>query len=640
MTFNSIVADYKRYWSEKFSNLRMDNNIFKNIKQLSNYKKHLELPQIMLTGGTDPTQVNTNIDKANAFANHFVNAHNLTLNMGDDDFGSTVSEYINGAFVGEKITDFANNNMNELSETRENNVSKNFVFIDDVISAIKSRNSKKSYGNDGISNFVLKKIAGKRLCETLLILFNHIINNSYTPRLWREAIIMAIPKPGRDPNIISNYRPISKISCIAKVLEKIQTLKLQSECDNLNIKFDAQYGFRAGRTTCHALFKLTTNIANNLNIGIPTHLVALDFEKAYDTVWIERLIYKMRSLGFGIWLCNYLLNYLKNRTFKVQVGNSISNAYSTPAGIPQGSVISCILFIIYVVDFPMYTGPLRMDTTQFADDTLISVHCENADLVSEELNEYLTIISSYLNKWRIKINTEKCEEIAIVGNIKQTKRNTRKNARKIEIRMNNEVIPKTNNLKYLGIYLSRNFKFNFHVEKIRKKMLAAYFSLKNMFSNRLMEKSIKLLIYKQIIRPIALYGAPIWLQVTGAQINKIALLERKMLRAASQLYRRPDSVKYYANQKIYDECGINPIEKELIERTIKFIDKLYTDGDFRDYVTLNEMNDSYLGNLHYYNSKPPIYIKYLEQKDKLFLNGNEIYYKNLPTLNQFRFPET
>lgn len=413
------------------------------------------MPQIMMEDENSTTQLSTNAEKASAFAKHFMGAHNLTLQMGEDDFSQRVSTYIHETFEARTITNFR---------------------------------------------------------------------------------------------------------------------------DRLNIDFSRQFGFRAGRTTCHALFKLASEIAYNLNDGVPTHMVALDFEKAYDTVWINGFIYKMHFIfGFSQNMCQLLLNLLQNRTYTVHTGGNHSEPYTAPAGIPQGFVLSCLLFIIYVVDFPTHDGALNIKTTQFADDTLLSVQSVLSNRVEEELNDFLTKIAGYLNLWKLKINVNKCDEVAVLGGIKQTNRNVRKNAKLIEIQMNGEIIPKTNNLKYLGIHFSSNFEFNFHTGKIRNKMLAAYFSLKNIFTNRKIDKPVKLLAYKQIIRPIALYGAPIWLQVSKQQINKIALVERKILRASTGLYRRPDSVKFYPNETVYGEAMINTIEREMINKTIKFLDKLALD---------------------------------------------------------------
>lgn len=223
----------------------------------------------------------------------------------------------------------------------------------------------------------------------------------------------------------------------------------------------------------------------------------------------------------------FSLNYLTNRSYRVQVNNTLSSTYVAEAGIAQGSVLSCLLYILYIADFPKHNGNLNIKATQFADDVVLSVQSVLTDMVQIELNDYLNKINEYFIKWKIKINVDKCEEIAIVGNVIQTPQKLRKRAKNIELKIDNKIIKKTEKLKYLGIFFTRNYKFNYHLEYIRKKMIAAFFSLKGIFFNKKIEPKIKLLAYKQIIKPIALYGAPIWLQVSRAQINKIALLERK-----------------------------------------------------------------------------------------------------------------
>lgn len=123
------------------------------------------------------------------------------------------------------------------------------------------------------------------------------------------------------------------------------------------------------------------------------------------------------------------------------------------------------------------------------------------------------------------------------------------------------------------------------------------------------------------------------MQVSKPQMNKIAIIERKILRASSGLYRRPNSVKYFTNEKIYNECDLNPIEKQLLTHTLNFFEKLNINREFWWYL---KYEDEEMEKLHYYNSKPPAYILYLNESDKLFDNDNEIYFNNLPSLYQYR----
>ena len=378
------------------------------------------------------------------------------------------------------------------------------------------------------------------------------------------------------------------------------------------------------------IYKVANEIANNLNNKTPTHLLALDFEKAYDTLWVKGFIYKLLSMGFSLHICKFLFNYLSNRSYKVEVGNSYSYSYIAQAGTPQGSVLSCLIFILYVSDFPTHEGSLNINISQFADDVLISTSTQITCLAQEELNNYLSKIVQYTNKWKIKINTNKCEEIAVVGNRVQTTRRVRKDCRNIRLYLNNEPLKKTTNLKYLGVYISKNFKFNHHLNYIRTKMLAAFFVLKSIFFNRKINPKVKILAYKQIIKSIALYACPIWLQVSKPQIEIISRLERKMLRACCGLYRRPGSVKYFKNSTLYDKCSINPIQSELINYTIRFCGKLYNNNN----LNLREFDN--MENLHYYKSKPPAYIYYLANRNELFHNNELMYYRNLKTIRDYR----
>jgi len=160
-------------------------------------------------------------------------------------------------------------------------------------------------------------------------------------------------------------------------------------------------------------------------------------------------------------------------------------------------------------------------------------------------------------------------------------------------------------------------------------MINAYFLLKPIFFNRKINEKVKLLAYKQIIRSIALYACPIWMQVSKAQIETISLLERKILRSCCGLYRRPGSVKYHKNTTLYNKCNIKPVQNELVRYTLNFCNKLLNENPH-----LYDPNN--MRNLHYYKSKPPSYVIYLFNENELFNNEELLYYKNLKTIHDYR----
>ena len=250
MTYNSIVNDYSTFWEKKFRNLKCDSNVFKNLKQLSSYKKRVNMPNEIFEDN-NATPLIDDLNKANAFAKQFEKANNITLDMGSASFNQHVESTINTRLTNGPIADFSI--VNQLEAANGNTITKTpFVKSSDVLDAINTRNNKKSAGNDKVSNFVLKKMAlSIKFIQKITILLYHIINNSYMPKLWKEAIILPILKPLKDSKIVSSYRPISKLPSLAKVFEKIQANKIEIEIEDLKIDFDNQFGFRRGRTTCH-----------------------------------------------------------------------------------------------------------------------------------------------------------------------------------------------------------------------------------------------------------------------------------------------------------------------------------------------------------------------------------------------------
>lgn len=638
MIYNSIVSDYKKFWERKFKEIKIDQNIFKNIKKFSQYKRNNDMPTTLQINQDDSTLLSTPTDKANAFAKQFESVHKLTANYGDKNFNTTVEKFVNKTFNNNDcLINFSPDFTADLEERNTSEITINkFIKLSELNETIKSRNAKKTVGNDGVSNFMLKKLNSKNFRKAICVLFNHIINLSYMPKKWKEGIIVPIQKPGKNGKYVTNYRPICKLSCISKLLGKLKAKKIENNCTKLKLDFSRQFGFRPGTTTCHALLKITNNIAKHLNAKIPSFLVALDFEKAYDTLWIHGFIYKIYVIfGLDFHICKFLFHYLIDRSYKVQIGNAYSNVYWVEAGTPQGAVLSCLIYILNVLDFPLYVnGILLIEIVQYADDILIIAHTKNAALAESEINKYLNEIIKYLNKWKIKINVGKCEQLAVIGNYKQTERSVRSNAKNITIVMNGKIIPKTKTLKYLGLLISADFKFNQHIKYLLEKACKIYLSLKGILFNKNIKNEIKLLIYKQIIRPIIMYASVIWMHVSKAQIEKIKICERKFLRTCTGIRRRINSVKYYSNKKLYEKSNIIEIDSYIVNQAIKFFEKIKNaDTDLKNIFQYN-IND--LERLNYYNTRPPIYLEYLNATNQLFNNNQLLYFNNLPTIHQFR----
>ncbi|GFX50266.1 RNA-directed DNA polymerase from mobile element jockey [Trichonephila clavipes] len=279
--------------------------------------------------------------------------------------------------------------------------------------------------------------------------------NGYFPPAWKHAIITLLPKPGKDAKFATNCRPISLLSSIGKIFEKIILTRIQEHTDNNSLIPDFQHGFRSETSTNHQLLRLTNRVINEFNNGDTTEGAFLDVEKAFDRVWHDGLIFKMTKLNFPPYIIHLIYSYLSDRTFQIKTSATLSRIGAVSAGSPQGSILSPILYNIYTHDFP--TTP-TVDVCLFADDAAIIAQACNPDMVRRYLQQYLKKLQTWLRKWRIKINVAKSQAIIF---IKGQYRN-----RLQELKLFRSNIPWVREVEYLGVTLDSKLTFNSHINKI------------------------------------------------------------------------------------------------------------------------------------------------------------------------------
>ncbi|KAL7646845.1 UNVERIFIED_CONTAM: hypothetical protein RMT77_002101 [Armadillidium vulgare] len=243
----------------------------------------------------------------------------------------------------------------------------------DVTSAISELNTKKAYGPDGILPVVLKTCASE-LAPCLGKLFRLCLSTSTFPSCWKRALIQPVPKKG-DPSQPSNYRPISLTSVLSKVFESILNRKIWKHLNSSNLISDRQYGFRKKRSTGDLLSLLYDSWSSALRHFGESFAVALDISKAFDRVWRKALISKLPSFGIYPSLCDLLSDFLSGRSIAAVVDGHRSSFKSINSGVPQGSVLSPTLFLLFINDLLSVTSsPIH----SYADDSTLhySFHFE------------------------------------------------------------------------------------------------------------------------------------------------------------------------------------------------------------------------------------------------------------------------
>lgn len=644
MIDNSLSHCINKSWNMKLNNIKHDCHMFKNINSILGIKNHPTIPNFVIpfnqiqnthSSNNEPILVSNNKDKANALGTQFAKVHKQNNNMGDIKFTHNIEDSVyqwltaistttNHTFL-EPVTQFSNENKSRRIRPIHNILTN----IKEITKLAKDLNCKKSCGIDEIPNIVIKKLPAKAF-ETLCIIYNNCLNISYFPQSWKFAKILPIPKPNKTPSNIVNFRPISLLPCLGKLFERIILKRLIKEMNTHPVIPDCQFGFRPQHSTVHAIITLKEDIVRSLIRNEKTVACSIDIEKAFDTVWSNGLIWKMKyKYEFSDGLCLIVRNFLKNRYFNVEINTTTSNTFPIAEGVPQGAILSPVLFNIFMSDIPQN---FRENTKliQYADDTIIYNTDQNIQVSNSRLNTDLKIVNEYFNRWKIKINVEKCEAIIFRNSSPTCGKNIRQIERGVKVVIDGISVAITKKIKYLGIVLTNLLKNNLQLKHAVKKANAAKSLLYPVLNaqNKL-NQTIKLTCYKQLIRPQFLYGFPLWFDISSNQMEIIKRIERKCLRQCLNIVRTPDNFKYVKNEILYQKSNITEIDHYLINNALKIINNLefIENGLIQNISYLN--NDQYFVDaLRLQKRIPPTSLVYLNKVGKLYNHENElIYYK-------------
>lgn len=392
--------------------------------------------------------------------------------------------------------------------------------VDEIKHVIRNLKNSKAPGLDGINNSLLKQLP-QRGIEFLKFIVNSCLSLSYFPNCWKHAKVIALHKPGKPTNNPNSYRPISLLSSISKILERIILKRITQHTEANEIIPEQQCGFRAKRSTTFQINNVLNNARDNLNQQKSTGMIFLDVEKAFDRVWHKGLLYKMIKLNFPIGITKMVESFLHERTFAVCIEGQFSDRANISYGLPQGAVLSPTLYNIYTYDIIEETTP---EMTLFADDTAIYHSATKADDVIEALKSKGKKVQAYMRKWKISINKEKTQGLYIT-------RRRKKELPGESINIFNEDIKWSSNIKYLGMVIDKKISLKKHIDYVAQRADTALRLLYPLISrtSKLCTYN-RLLLYKLAIRPIFTYGCPAFEGIAKSQISKLQIIQNKFLR--------------------------------------------------------------------------------------------------------------
>jgi len=382
----------------------------------------------------------------------------------------------------------------------------------EVRSLILTLKPHKAPGEDGITAPLLKAFSRKALVY-LTMLINACLLLHHFPACWKNAVTIFLHKPGKDGRHPGNYRPISLLRLLSKILEKVIVVRLLEEASRLEAIPVFQHGFTPGRSTTTQLQRVIDIIVSHLNMRRSTVLVCLDLSKAFDSVWHHGLLYKLHRAGFSLGIIRILYSYLTNRTYQPRVGQTLGPHRPVRCGVPQGSVLGPHLFNLYTADIPT---PPHTTLAICADDTAIIAASMNTARARDLAQDALDTTCAFYRRWLLQNNAGKTSAMIFGKGFY---------SRPQALTHNGTTIPWTSSLTYLGLRLDSRLSFAGHIRATASKAQKARGALLPLIRCRgSLSPELKLRIYNTCLRPIITYGVPVWLPYVST--SSWALLQR------------------------------------------------------------------------------------------------------------------
>ena len=424
---------------------------------------------------------------------------------------------------------------------RTNNRLSEVIFSQEIIAdCISHLDCSKANGPDNISNSLIKLVSAP-LSYALNILFNKIISKGHYPKDWKVAHVVPLYKTG-DPSMPNNYRPISLLSNLSKIFEKIVYNQLYDYFTQNNLLSNNQSGFRTGDGTINRLAHFIDYCNYNISKGYAVPTVFLDISKAFDKVYHKGLLHKLKEMGISGKLFNLLKHYLSFRKQRVIIEGSASGLLNLFAGVPQGSVLGPLLFLVFINDI---VDSLECLSSLFADDTSIYTSLKPLNNVSIHLLQSdLIKIESWAKQWKVSFNPDKTE--MLVFSKTQNKPN-------IKLYFFGRQITVVHQHKHLGIILDDTMNWRPQIESLISKTQLNLNIMKH-FKYIFSRKTLKI-IYNYHVKSIISYG-DILLGKLSIHLSK--LLETIQYQALCTV---SGCVRGTSEAKMREELGWNSLEE-------------------------------------------------------------------------------
>ena len=445
------------------------------------------------------------------------------------------------------------------------------LLIDDneVFLAISSLANNFSTGADGICAIFVKKLK-TYLTRPLTEIFRCSMNSGIIPEDSTKSVIVPVYKPGSLPYLVDSYRPIALTSVIVKILEKIIRKNVIMYLELNDVSFSNQHGFLSEKSTLTNLIETLNYFTKKVDERSNVDALYIDVSKAFDSISHNKLIYKLKKYGFGGIFLLWIENFLTNRTQSVKINSELSPMYISTSGVPQGSILGPLFFILYIdgICEKLTYGRISL----YADDAKIFGEVND---ISEwnRLQDDVFEVNNFLTAWQLKVNPNKSEVIHLGPN----------NAN-LPYNINGEPIQIRNECRDLGIITNNCLSTHSYCKSIVKK--AAWKCKQLSIAFECKTREFKVFIFTTYIRPLLENNTQLWSPHNICDINLIEKIQRRFTKFLPGLWNTPypDRLDILGLQSL--ECRRIIFDLILVYRIIHGLIKL----NFHDFFQFNQNN--------------------------------------------------
>ena len=496
--YSLIKIARKKYFHDKLSrvssNLKQTWNVIKQVISKSQTNHHIHTIKDSQGTYSDPLQI------ANKFNNYFTSI---------------------GPLLAKKVPNLKTSHLHFLTGSYPNNFFLTPTSPSEISSIVCSLSPSRSEGHDGLCITPVKEVIDC-LSHPLAYLCNLSFSTGVFPDSLKIAKVIPIFKTD-DPSNFSNYRPISILSCLSKILEKLVHSRLSKFLTKFEILNHQQYGFRQHHSTYMAVLDLVSKIFQGFEKNEFTIGIFVDLKKAFDTVDHSVLIDKLDFYGIrGIPLA-WFASYLSNRKQFVQIDTISSITQPIKCGVPQGSVLGPLLFILYIND--LFHSSSFLSFILFADDTNIFFSHKDINTLFDTVNTELNTVSSWFNANKLTLHPDKTKFILFFPPRKKISETN------IRISINGNNISRVSNTKFLGVIINENLCWKPHITSIcskASKIIGIFCKARQLLSSLTL-----LTLYNSLFLPYLTYCNLIWASTYTSHSKPLFLLQKKAVRIIS-----------------------------------------------------------------------------------------------------------